>query len=299
MHQTHSGSNNKPSSQPSPIRLRASAAARQEGRRSSKLRGFTLVELSISLVVVALMIGGVLVARTMIENAEINSVYSQITQYTVAINAFQTKYDAMPGDMANATHIWGASSQASGCNPALNPEIGVLNAATGTCNGDGNGQVSSSNTGNSDRRLVWEHLSLAGVIPETYRYRIPFTETTSMGIGFPKTIRNAGIMFWFVDAGVYSVQRHSFSIGAYAAGSGGLADGFLTAREALAFDQKYDDGRPGAGKILSNGSYTNSVAPINMPVAQRCPGVNGISSNPNAVYNVASTDLCRLVIGFE
>jgi prepilin-type N-terminal cleavage/methylation domain-containing protein len=72
-------------------------------RTRSGIRGFTLVELSIVLVVVGLAIGGVLVGKDLIRAAEYRKFHSQIESYQLASNTFRVKYNAVPGDMPNAT----------------------------------------------------------------------------------------------------------------------------------------------------------------------------------------------------
>ena len=60
--------------------------------------GFTLIELSLVLVIVGLIIGGVVVGRDLIHSAEIRATISQIEKYNTAVNTFRTKYNCLPGD---------------------------------------------------------------------------------------------------------------------------------------------------------------------------------------------------------
>ena len=54
--------------------------------------GFTLIELSILLVIVGLIVGGVLVGRDLIPAAGIRAQISQIEKYQSAVNAFRREY---------------------------------------------------------------------------------------------------------------------------------------------------------------------------------------------------------------
>lgn len=65
--------------------------------------GFTLIEVSIVLVIIGLIIGGILLGRTLIEQAELRAQVSQVQKMQAATLAFRTKYNALPGDMAAAT----------------------------------------------------------------------------------------------------------------------------------------------------------------------------------------------------
>jgi len=61
-------------------------------------KGFTLIELSIVLVIIALIIGGILAARSMIETAALNKTISQLTQFDAGVGTFRAKYNSLPGD---------------------------------------------------------------------------------------------------------------------------------------------------------------------------------------------------------
>src|SRR6202790_4507951 len=67
--------------------------------------GFTLIELSIVLVIIGLIVGGILVGQDLVKAAEIRATVAQIEKYNSAVNTFRTKYNAIPGDLSstNAT----------------------------------------------------------------------------------------------------------------------------------------------------------------------------------------------------
>ena len=67
--------------------------------RGAMRRGFTLVEMSIVLVIIGLIIGGVLVGRDLIQASTIRSQISQIEKYQTAVKTFRNKYDGLPGDL--------------------------------------------------------------------------------------------------------------------------------------------------------------------------------------------------------
>ena len=66
-------------------------------------RGFTLIELSIVLVIIGLIVGGIVVGRELIKVAELRAILAQKDKFTAAVNTFKIKYNALPGDMFPST----------------------------------------------------------------------------------------------------------------------------------------------------------------------------------------------------
>ena len=62
--------------------------------------GFTLIELSIVLVIIGLIAGGVLVGRDLISAVAVRGEVSQLEGLDTAVNTFKMKYNALPGDIS-------------------------------------------------------------------------------------------------------------------------------------------------------------------------------------------------------
>jgi prepilin-type N-terminal cleavage/methylation domain-containing protein len=109
----------------------------------SSLRGFTLIELSIVLIVIGLVIGGVLIGNDLIENRLIQKQIARLSEVEMQINTFRNKYKCLPGDCANATRFFGKHSGALliDCNADTAAE-----GSPGTCNGNGNGIIGDVTT---------------------------------------------------------------------------------------------------------------------------------------------------------
>jgi prepilin-type N-terminal cleavage/methylation domain-containing protein len=84
-------------------------------KSAAQNQGFTLIELSIVLVIIGLIVGGVLVGQNLIAAAAVRAQISQIEKYQTAANAFRGKYGYLPGDIPNpyATQF-GFQSRGSG-----------------------------------------------------------------------------------------------------------------------------------------------------------------------------------------
>lgn len=66
-------------------------------------RGFTLIEMSIVLIIIGLIIGGILKGQEVIESSRLKAVSTQIGEMRAAINTFADKYGSLPGDYLRAS----------------------------------------------------------------------------------------------------------------------------------------------------------------------------------------------------
>ena len=121
--------------------------------------GFSLLELSIVLVIIGLLAGGVMTGQSLIRAAELRAVITEYQRYVTAMQAFRDKYMALPGDMKTATAFWGDDN--TNCADAA-----VANGTPGTCNGDGNGNVdyNTAVSSTSETYQLWKQLALAGLL---------------------------------------------------------------------------------------------------------------------------------------
>lgn len=77
--------------------------------------GFTLVELAIVMTIIGLLIGGILKGQELIVTARVGATVAQVKAYEAAVTTFRDAYNAIPGDMPNA------SQKLPGCNANCNP----------------------------------------------------------------------------------------------------------------------------------------------------------------------------------
>ncbi|MES2984628.1 MAG: type II secretion system protein [Pseudomonadota bacterium] len=239
--------------------------------RSRSLRGFSLVELSVVLVIIGLMVGGIMYGRSVIKAAELRKVNNQITQITGAIYAFRTKYSYLPGDMPNATKFWGALDGSTGTTNACSTTVG---SGTLTCNGDGDNSLANI-TYASERLMAWKHMVNAGMVEGNYT---GYGDGTLGGytnsyadINSPKTIRE-GRVFLSTANSYTAVQQFPFDSGTQLIlRIGGVIDNgtprgpLFTPEEQSNLDSKYDDGKPAYGTMRGainsyNGCSTTDVA---------------------------------------
>lgn len=93
----------------------------------NKQTGFTLIEISIVLVIIGLLLGGVLKGQELIENAKIKRMNNDFSGIASATYSYLDRYSAIPGDDKNAATRWTGATSGNG-NGALD---GAWDATTG------------------------------------------------------------------------------------------------------------------------------------------------------------------------
>ncbi len=222
---------------------------------------FTLIEMSIVLVIIGLVVGGVLVGQSLINAAALRATISQIEKYQTAVNTFRTKYDALPGDIADP----GASS------------FGFIARGTSAGEGDGNGVIEGvsatpSNSGTfectGETAVFWRDLSTAGLIEGGFNAATTSTfcpDAALLNSGgvilnsfFPQAKLGGGnyIYVWSTGGQNYFALAN---VARVAAGYEMFSSAGLTAAQAMSIDSKVDDGLPQAGHVTARLVYANSV----------------------------------------
>lgn len=226
---------------------------------SEERQGFTLIELSIVLVIIGLIVGGVLVGQDLIRAAEIRATVGQIEKYNSAVNTFRTKYNGIPGDLsaANATafgFLTRAGSQGRGDSNGL---IDGINAATPTT------QVFTQESG-----LFWDDLTKANLVDGQFTLAggdagsVAAITAANVPAQFPEAriargnrihVGTTGGLNYYMIAGITSVTA---STGAFVLTTN------LTPTELYNMDNKLDDGLPLTGVVQARGTSSSTTTPM-------------------------------------
>ena len=230
-------------------------------RNMKQCKGFTLIEISIVILVIGLVAGGTLLGKSLIRSSEIRSVLNEIESFRVGMNNFKQKYNAAPGDMANATEFWGALSAVSDsdCQDVVIPN------GTATCNGNGDGMVAKiSNWNFLEMATFFQHLSNAEMIEGRY-YKLS-SGYASIG-GCSAGTRKSSPSSRLPGGAYYYIYAESTSINGGGGGPDELitpiynnififgkcgnppAGSILQPSEAWGIDNKVDDGIPASGLV--------------------------------------------------
>ncbi len=209
--------------------------SRIPNRLLRKALGFTLIELSIVVIIIGLLVGGVLVGKDLLEAATLRKVAADFAEYKLAANTFKIKYNCLPGDCANATQFF----------------------PTALGNGNGNGIMDIVNT---ERSYFWQHLSLSGLIAGNYSGVAGYSSNSQLGVDLPRAaIEDAGIMsLWEGWAGNPQYGFNGRKENTFYLMGPNNQSGVLTPIQAKSVDLKIDDGIASTGKLTgSNSGCTN------------------------------------------
>jgi prepilin-type N-terminal cleavage/methylation domain-containing protein len=237
---------------------------------------FSLIELSIVLVILGLLVGGILAGKSLIKASELRAVGTEYQRYLAATHAFRDKYFALPGDMTNAEAFWGKENVICPA-PTTN-----YTPKTVTCNGDGNGLID-----NYEPFRTWQQLANAGLIEGQYSGIHGSVSGSHLvpGENVPASHLSNGVWsFTGVSGSNFFTGDYGnhFQVGALNA-SPFLVNAALifTPEEAWNLDTKLDDGLPVEGRIIGNvssakcttaSSATDYTATYNVTNAGTNPG---------------------------
>ncbi|MFI4955097.1 MAG: type II secretion system protein [Gammaproteobacteria bacterium] len=213
-------------------------------------KGFTLVELAISLTIIGLLVAGIAGGSVLIQQAQARRVIVALLDAESAFNGFIAVYDAVPGDMSNASDIW--------------PSCGVDNAS---CNGNGNGNLDTTYDATDETLRILKHLSLEGLlnagVPQltgVYTQPLPYSPRLGSLLGYNYlqttfTDPSVGKTFQlFANQNPYPIMvavgtPRSSGVFGFA---GFYNNSAFTPAEAYAIDHKIDDGNFNGTNYVGN-----------------------------------------------
>jgi prepilin-type N-terminal cleavage/methylation domain-containing protein len=255
--------------------------------------GFTLIELSIVLVIIGLIVGAILIGQSLINTAALRATIGQIEKYNSAVNTFRGKYNCLPGDCP--------AVQASQLGFFTITACGNIDGVFGC--GDGNGLINdgeNTNLAQGECILLWRQLSDANLIDGTYGFNLgaqgypssyhvdQYYPAAKLGRGNYITAgSNSSTNFWAI-AGLTSISLPYFT---------GAAE--ITPLEAVNIDQKVDDGLPNTGLVQARSGIeqayyfpplddldANSAATwASTSQPGNCITMGTAATDPTAIYN--------------
>lgn len=285
----------------------------------NKNKGFTLLELSIVLVVIGLISGVVMYGKDIIDAARVRALITQIERYNAAVNLFYARFSAFPGDYNGLTGVPGVDSNCSGDN---NGDIYKTTGSPSNTHSSGvPSDLSSPGFAGTGREYlgVFNHLSALGLIEGYFDCT---TTRTNLGKNFPYAGHNVGGLILYTGlritpfdtSGTFTNQKFwHIGLDDTTSTSDFVFSNSLTQRQAFSIDQKIDapnGGSPVTGAVMafaSNGatnlenspSANNGGSPINgaLDITAACVTKSAAEAVTEYKYNIAyNNPSCQLRI---
>jgi len=213
-------------------------------------KGFTLIEMSIVLVIIGLIIGGILKGQEIIESSRQKNLIAQIDATRAAVNTFADRYASLPGDYLLATTRVSAGTAGSIANGDGN---GVVGAAVATA-----ALIGSTNLGAAAENIMFfNHLAAAKLLEGTTLIAAPATATFGEGSPFPAvSIPGAGTDVIYGNFAASNEPRTSHWLRIHKTANA-APTAALSPRQMSELDRKVDDGRPNEGVWRSGQEAAN------------------------------------------
>lgn len=242
----------------------------------STKRAFTLIEISIVLVIVGLLAGVILLSAEMIRAAEIRAEINRLTSYRVALRSFELKYEGLPGDFDLP---------------------GVIADVPDAHLGNGNGYLENLALG-VEWITAWEHLSKAGLISGYFDGQFVIDGPRGQckpDRSCPTTAFNRTTVYMLANVDFngalygspYSTDPEAIAVITWNGYDTTSETGYLRVAETFALDSKLDDGQPDTGLVLTINSSR---------AADGCVDGTPVVTDGTVRYRVESTaEECQLI----
>lgn len=220
-------------------------------------KGFTLIEMSIVLVIIGILIVALVGGQSLLESAKLDGTIAEITKHRDSYFKFKEIYNAVPGDMPDAVIVWPSKA---------------INA-----NGDGNFEIGDGSTGTCEECVyAWNHLSYAGLVDGDYNAHINYTYGRP-GVNIPASSLGSAYGYNF---NTFDNTGRNFIIVGKPTSTGYFTFPALSPEDARTIDAKMDDGIAQSGRIMGMDSWGDDL------------GGSSVSCNDGMNY-VATVDELR------
>lgn len=240
-------------------------------QKKISVKGFSLTELSIVLIIMGLIIAAVISGASFVNYAKVRALIAHADEHQSHMYGFLAKYNEYPGDFTEATIYWNAAS----------PE-----------DGDGDGNIMFLNgSGVQEGYNAWQHLALAGMAERDFPGSGGGLNNPVAHTHIPGAVYKGSAFFWANDV-VGHDDKNVLVVGKPIENTSGslLLNGILIQEVARNIDLKADDGNPSEGSV-------KAVAGADMSAGD-CVDNNGTASDvSDDGYNTESESFA-CILGF-
>jgi prepilin-type N-terminal cleavage/methylation domain-containing protein len=256
--------------------------------KKNNKKAFTLIELSIVLIIIGLLIVAITSGSSLIRNAKLRSITNEAKQYQVAVNSFFMKFDKYPGDfgqdLGQGAHI-----------------------------GDQNDKIEWINTdGDNEGSIAWLQLTKSNILPSDITTQMFINLTAITGNSdvvlsptshFPTSSENSAGWIFNTDGTDNYVQLvkafgSQFDVAHLNAPTVNNTEegGALTPTDAYSIDNKNDDGLRNAGDIREVFDVAIATGAAGVRTESAAGDTNCISDTASENYRLTNdaANVCSL-----
>lgn len=217
-----------------------------------KIQGFTLTELSISIVVIGILTGLVVVSTSLLGSARLRTVITESQDHKSSYDLFKERFKFAAGDFPGGSRYWGANCQSTG---------------TGLCDGNGDYLINDagiSTAGSEESLVFWRHLENAGLTKGSYTGLAGSGGNCSSANNCATEGLNIPSSQWGDNTGWYIISgtTETALILGQEANNSWNSDPHMTPQESQFLDVKTDDGNPITGSFravsITGATLTNA-----------------------------------------
>lgn len=211
------------------------------------IRGFTLIEMSLVLVVIGLIIGGILKGQELITSSREKSMMRDVNSIKAGLLTFQERYQYWPGDYPNASTRINANLLDGNGNGSVARFNGSGVAQTRRTPRTQWRQTGLNNNNFREHHYAWMHLSYSDILPIANAS----TDTADYDgyVHYPEGAHPSARFELSHSQGQLRAGDNELPLGLYIRystfkSSNRRPDGVMDAAQAQRIDRKYDDGVP-------------------------------------------------------
>jgi prepilin-type N-terminal cleavage/methylation domain-containing protein len=244
---------------------------------NKKTQAFTLIELSIVISIIGFLIVGVVSINALFKHSIILTTIKDLQTYISAVNNFSSIYGNLPGDIDNATMVFGSTDKNGN----------TIN------NGNGDGLIGSPSTigliANQEVYSAFQELSLLQLIKGNFNGS---ATTANPGINLPlSSYGNKSI--YYINTSNLGVYSNFNSLVLSGASNAGWNNYVVKVSDAYGIDVKIDDGIPLTGNIISYNANASNCTSSTISSATTSTLRTSIS------YLLNSSTFCTLHMSLE
>jgi prepilin-type N-terminal cleavage/methylation domain-containing protein len=233
--------------------------------------GFTLIEISISLVIVALIVAGITSAKSLKHNYELKILMDDVSKLNAAFHQFKTMHEGLPGDLWNADTKLGVTAGQVGngddiiTNSTSEPVLALLHLSkAGLIKGEYTGSWTVATNNVMPGPTVSSKYYFGSISRTAAGVRTIFDGSTNESMIVVSNIYDStanGTIVWLTETTFASVS----------------------AKDLYKIDSKYDDGYPTTGLIIGADAIDTGIS------AGACVNT---TPTPNVYVSTTDTLVC-------